>query len=61
LEETGNGDTSEQKVMSANSPRGKMGQKYLASGVSVAMRIWENAEPGDDKERQSEIMKRSDT
>jgi quercetin dioxygenase-like cupin family protein len=44
------GDTSVQKVMSANSPRGKMGQKYLASGVSVAMRIWENEEPGDDKE-----------
>ena len=44
------GDTSVQKVMSANSPRGKMGQKYLASGVSLAMRIWENEEPGDDKE-----------
>jgi quercetin dioxygenase-like cupin family protein len=44
------GDTSVQKVMSANSPRGKMGQKYLASGVSVAMRIWENEEPGNDKE-----------
>ena len=44
------GDTSVQKVMSANSPRGKMGQKYLASGVYVAMRIWENEEPGDDKE-----------
>ena len=43
------GDTSVQKVMSKNSPHGEMGQKYLASGVSVAMRLWENQEPGDDK------------
>jgi quercetin dioxygenase-like cupin family protein len=26
-----------------------MGQKYLASGVSVAMRLWENEEPTDNK------------
>jgi quercetin dioxygenase-like cupin family protein len=26
-----------------------MGQKYLASGVHVAMRLWENAEPGEPK------------
>lgn len=44
------GDTSVQKVMSANSPRGEMGQKYLASGVHVAMRLWENEQPNDDKE-----------
>ena len=43
------GDTSVQKVMSKNSPHGEMGQKYLASGVNVAMRLWENQEPGDDK------------
>ena len=43
------GDTSVQKVMSENSPHGEMGQKYLASGVQVAMRLWENQEPGDDK------------
>lgn len=43
------GDTSVQKVMSKNSPHGEMGQKYLASGINVAMRIWENQEPGDDK------------
>jgi quercetin dioxygenase-like cupin family protein len=42
------GDTSVQKVMSANSPHGEMGQKYLASGVQVAMRLWENQEPGSD-------------
>ena len=44
------GDTSVQKVMSENSPNGEMGQKYLASGVNVAMRLWENEEPTDDKE-----------
>jgi uncharacterized cupin superfamily protein len=44
------GDTSVMKVMSANSPHGEMGQKYLASGIHVAMRIWENQEPGSDKE-----------
>ncbi len=43
------GDTSVQKVMSKNSPHGEMGQKYLASGVHVAMRLWENQEPGGDK------------
>lgn len=25
-----------------------MGQKYLAFGVSLAMRLWENVEPGKD-------------
>lgn len=44
------GDTSVQKVMSENSPHGEMGQKYLASGINVAMRLWENQEPNDDKE-----------
>lgn len=38
------------KVDSNYSPTGTMGQKYLASGVSVAMRLWENEEPNDDKE-----------
>lgn len=47
------GDTSVQKVMSKNSPHGEMGQKYLASGVNVAMRMWENQEPNDDKEERT--------
>jgi quercetin dioxygenase-like cupin family protein len=46
------GDTSVQKVMSANSPHGEMGQKYLASGINIAMRLWENQEPNDNKEMQ---------
>jgi hypothetical protein len=35
-------DRSVTKVTSAFSPHGAMGQKYLASGVHVAMRLWEN-------------------
>lgn len=46
-------DTSVQKVMSENSPKGTMGQKYLASGIHVAMRLWENEEPSDAKESNS--------
>jgi len=41
-------DTSVTKVDSAHSPRGAMGQKYLASGVHVAMRLWQK-QPGEAK------------
>jgi quercetin dioxygenase-like cupin family protein len=44
------GDTTVKKVNSKYSPKGKMGQKYLASGVSIAMRIWEDEQPSEDKE-----------
>lgn len=43
-------DTSVKKVDSAYSPKGQQGQKYLASGKSVSMRLWENEEPGESKE-----------
>lgn len=42
-------DTTVMKVDSSKSPRGAMGQKYLASGKSLAMRLWENQEPGNDE------------
>ena len=42
-------DTSVTKVSSRQSPRGQLGQKYLASGVSVSMRLFEDAEPGEPK------------
>ncbi len=42
-------DTSIIKVQSAHSPRGKMGQKYLASGIHVSMRLWEDEPPGAAK------------
>jgi quercetin dioxygenase-like cupin family protein len=40
-------DTTVTKVSSEKSPRGAMGQKYLASGVRLAMRLWENEPPGE--------------
>ncbi len=39
------GDTTVTKIDSSQSPTGEMGQKYLASGISLAMRLWENQEP----------------
>lgn len=42
-------DTSVKKVDSTHSPKGKLGQKYLASGKTVAMRLWENEQPSEDK------------
>jgi mannose-6-phosphate isomerase-like protein (cupin superfamily) len=44
------GDKTVIKIDSKNSPKGEMGQKYLASGIGVAMRIWENLEPEDAQE-----------
>ena len=43
------GDTSIHKVQSKTSPQGEMGQKHLAVGVSMGMRMWENEEPSQDK------------
>ena len=40
-------DTTVVKVNSAYSPRGKMGQKYLAAGINLSMRLWENVEPDE--------------
>jgi quercetin dioxygenase-like cupin family protein len=42
-------DTTVVKVQSKNSPRGKMGQKYLAAGKALSMRLWENEQPGEPK------------
>lgn len=42
-------DTSVQKLNSNFSPRGEMGQKYLAAGITMDMRLWDGAEPGDAK------------
>jgi quercetin dioxygenase-like cupin family protein len=44
------GDTTVIKVDSSNSPGGALGQKYLVSGKSLAMRLWEKEEPGAAKE-----------
>jgi len=43
------GDTSIIKVQSEHSPKGEMGQVYLASGKNVAMRLWKAEQPGEEK------------
>jgi quercetin dioxygenase-like cupin family protein len=43
-------DTTVMKVSSAHSPKGDKGQKYLASGKTLSMRLWENEQPGEAKE-----------
>jgi quercetin dioxygenase-like cupin family protein len=42
-------DTTVMKVKSEFSPRGHQGQKYLASGIRVSMRLWEDEPPGEAK------------
>lgn len=43
------GDTSVTKVESANAPRGREGQRYLAAGISMSMRLWDDEQPGPAK------------
>jgi quercetin dioxygenase-like cupin family protein len=45
-------DTTVKKVDAEHSPKGEMGQKYLASGKKLSMRLWENEQPGDDDTRE---------
>ena len=42
-------DKSVKKVSSGYSPKGAMGQKYLVSGKSVSMRLWEDEPAGELK------------
>jgi quercetin dioxygenase-like cupin family protein len=42
-------DTTVNKVDAEFSPTGRMGQKYLAIGKSLSMRLWENEQPGEPK------------
>ncbi len=42
-------DTSVKKVDSTHSPKGELGQKYLASGKTVSMRLWEDEQPSEPK------------
>jgi len=43
-------ETTVTKIDSRHSPRGAMGQKYLASGKRIAMRLWEDEQPTEPKE-----------
>ena len=45
-------ETNSKKVDSQNSTTGEMGQKYLVAGKSVAMRLWQNEQPGEPKPKQ---------
>ena len=42
-------DTTVIKVDASQSPHGPEGQKYLASGKSISMRLWEEVEPAEAK------------
>ena len=42
-------DTTITKVDSRHSPKGAEGEKYLASGKHVSMRLWENEQPAEPK------------
>lgn len=42
-------DTTVTKIDSAHSPHGEMGQTYLATGVNLAMRLFEDVQPGEPK------------
>jgi len=37
------------KVSSAHSPHGELGQKYLADGKALSMRMWEEEQPNEPK------------
>ncbi len=43
------GDTTVIKVQSKHSPKGAMGQKYLAVGKNISMRLWEDEQPDEPK------------
>lgn len=52
-------DRSVKKVTSEFSPRGEMGQKYLASGIHVSMRLWDSlpaAPPTPLTQREYEVV-----
>jgi hypothetical protein len=42
-------DTTVTKVYSKHSPKGEMGQKCLASGVPLIVRLWASEGPGEPK------------
>lgn len=42
-------DTTVKKIDASHSPAGRLGEKYLASGEHVAMRLWENEPPAAAK------------
>lgn len=43
------GDTSVTKIESGTAPRGNDGRCYLAAGISMGMRLWDDEQPGTPK------------
>lgn len=43
------GDRSITKVSARTAPRGASGQRHLASGTTISMRLWEDERPGGEK------------
>ena len=43
-------DTTVKKIDSSHSPRGAMGQRYLAAGKGVSMRMWEREQPDEGED-----------
>ncbi|HEV8482536.1 MAG TPA: cupin domain-containing protein [Blastocatellia bacterium] len=54
-------DTSITKVNSNYSPKGRMGQKYLAAGLKVSMRLWEDEPPSERNEAKPETQRDYET
>ncbi len=54
-------DESVDKVNESAATRGEMGQRYLASGESVSMRLWDGEEPGTPSQRPPGLTRRSAT
>ena len=46
-------DTTVTKIDSRHSPKGPDGETYLASGKSIAMRMWQNEKPTKSKDASS--------
>ena len=46
-------DTSIKKIDSNHSPEMNNGEKFLASGIAVSMRMWDDEQPNDNKEPHS--------
>ncbi len=44
-------DTRITKVDASHAPRGTMGQRHLATGKSMSMRLWDEMPPTESKER----------
>ena len=42
-------DKSVTKVQAASAPRGRRGQKYLATGIHLSMRLWDRGPAGEPK------------